>query len=51
MIWERTIQHSIRSNKFEGFLFPYHQLLEKRYKDNEFLLDKYVAYAPDTVIF
>jgi hypothetical protein len=34
MIWERPIQHSIRSNQLDGFLVPYHELVRMKADDD-----------------
>lgn len=47
MVWERTVQHSIRPDLADGFLLPYHQMLELSAADPSIELDRYVAFAPD----
>lgn len=46
MVWERPIQHSIRSNEKDGFLMPYQELLQRAESDPELKLERYVAQAP-----
>ena len=46
MVWERPIQHSIRPNENDGFLFPYHQLLLKAAESPSIDLEQYTAFAP-----
>ena len=47
VLWERPVQHSIRPKFKDGFLLPYHEILE--YLKNHPLEDpmQYVAFAPD----
>jgi len=47
MLWERDVIHSIRPDMRDGFLLPYHQLLEAAIEDPTIELPKYVAHAPD----
>ena len=46
VLWERNVKHSIRPDFKEGFIFPYHELLELA---NERGLDpeQFLAFAPD----
>ncbi|MDA2938141.1 AAA family ATPase, partial [Acidobacteria bacterium AH-259-A15] len=47
-IWDRTIQHSIRPNYEDGFLLPYHEVLE--YSDKhpgQINTDDFLAFAPE----
>lgn len=46
MVWERPIQHSIRSKGKDGFLMPYHELLRRAEDDPNLDLSLYVAHAP-----
>lgn len=45
-LWERNVHHSIRATGKDGFLLPYHQLLELAKKDDSVDLESCVAYAP-----
>lgn len=46
-LWERNVHHSIRPGGKDGFLLPYHQLLELAEQDASVDLEACVAYAPD----
>jgi ATP-dependent exoDNAse (exonuclease V) alpha subunit len=47
ILWERNIQHSIRSDFKDGFILPYHALIEyfDMHPDEDPL--KYIAFVPD----
>ncbi|WP_282022532.1 ATP-dependent DNA helicase [Ruegeria faecimaris] len=47
VIWERNVHHSIRENCEDGFLLPYHQLLELSDDDESFDLTSRIAFAPE----
>jgi hypothetical protein len=47
VIWERAVQHSIRPGFADGFLFPYHELVDLARQDPELTLERFVAFAPD----
>jgi len=47
VIWERSIQHSIRPKFKNGFLFPYHELLEYLKAQPEEDPRDYVAFASE----
>lgn len=47
VLWERTLHHSIRPEIGDGFLLPYHQLLELAAADPEFDPSPYVLHAPE----
>lgn len=47
MLWERTLHHSIRPGIGDGFLLPYHRLLELADADPDFDPSPYVLYAPE----
>ncbi len=47
VLWERNIHHSIRPDFADGFLLPYHQLLERAKTDPSLDLSRFVAFAPD----
>lgn len=47
VLWERVVQHSIRPNFKNGFIFPYHDLQEYLNKHPEETADQFVATAPD----
>lgn len=44
--WDRCIEHSLTDKKTEGFLLPYHELIEKS-KECEIDLSEYAVFAPD----
>jgi hypothetical protein len=46
-VWERPVKHTIRPNFLDGFVLPYHALLEKTAKDSALLFSDYVAFAPE----
>lgn len=46
MIWERNIQHSIRSNHEDGFIFPYNEIYENFQNNEKVNLEEYVVHAP-----
>ena len=48
LAWERAVRHSIRPDGGEGFLLPYHQLLEAASEeDADIDLEPFVAHAPE----
>lgn len=47
MLWERSIQHSIRPDLADGVILPYAELLQHAQADPSLKLDDFVAYAPD----
>ena len=47
VLWERPVYHSIRDNFNEGFLFPYHQVLEYLDEHPEETPEDFIAFAPD----
>jgi hypothetical protein len=47
MLWERTLHHSIRPEIGDGFMMPYHRLLELAAADPELDLASYVLHAPE----
>jgi len=47
MVWERPVQHSIRPGGKDGFLMPYHELLQTAEQQSELELERYVAQAPN----
>ncbi len=47
MVWERPIQHSIRPNAKDGFLFPFQALLERAEADPSIETSGYIAKAPE----
>lgn len=47
MVWERPVQHSIRSKGQDGFLMPYHEVLTRREQDPSFDAERFAAKAPD----
>lgn len=46
-LWERNIEHSIRSKNSDGFLLPYQQLLQAAEADEAIDLAACTAFAPD----
>jgi ATP-dependent exoDNAse (exonuclease V) alpha subunit len=47
MVWERPIQHSIRSNASDGFLVPYAQILARAETDPALDIGRYAPRAPE----
>jgi hypothetical protein len=47
ILWERNVTHSIRAGFRDGFLLPYHDLLEAGSADRAFDMERFVAFAPD----
>ncbi len=47
VVWERNIIHSIRPDFRDGFLLPYHQLLDRAARDPSFDPSPCVAFAPE----
>lgn len=46
ILWERTIQHSIRPGFRDGFLMPYHELIAYSEKNPDFDPSTLTAFAP-----
>ena len=46
MLWERMVQHSIRSDFKDGFLLPYHAAIRKAAEDREFDPAEIAAFSP-----
>ncbi len=46
MLWERPIQHSIRPKGKDGFLMPYHEILQRAEEDAALDIERYAAYTP-----
>ena len=46
MLWERMIQHSIRTEFTDGFLLPYHAAIDKAVEDPEFDPAEIAAFSP-----
>jgi len=46
-LWERNVEHSIRPNGADGFLLPYHQMLQVAEADDSVDLVACTAFAPD----
>ncbi len=46
ILWERMVQHSIRPGFRDGFLLPYHQLINKAAEDPELDLTEIAALSP-----
>lgn len=47
MIWERSVQHSIRDGFEDGFLLPYHQVLDLAPQNPDLDTSGFVAFAPE----
>ncbi|MGV8997280.1 MAG: AAA family ATPase [Parvibaculaceae bacterium] len=47
VLWERTLRHSIKPEIGDGFLLPYHDLIELADGDAELDLSQYVLHAPE----
>lgn len=46
--WDRCVEHTLRTNGGDGFLLPYHEILDYVWVNNiEVDLNDYVAFAPD----
>lgn len=46
LTWEAMIEHTIREDGTNGFLFPYHDLLEYAKNHEDIDLDDYIVFAP-----
>lgn len=46
-LWDVIVEHTIRPDFKDGFLLPYHSILDKAKQDNNFDPSPYVAFAPD----
>jgi len=47
MIWERPVQHSIRPNPSDGFLFPYRAILERALTEPTVDVEAFTPRVPD----
>lgn len=47
VLWERNLHHSIRKEIGDGFLLPYHDLIEKAQKNPDLDLSGLVLHAPE----
>ena len=47
VIWERSVYHSIRPDFSDGFLFPYHEVLEYLEQHPDEDPNSYIAFVPD----
>jgi len=47
VLWDRIVEHSIRPKGGEGFLFPYHEILELARTNPEIDPAQYVAFASE----
>ena len=45
-VWDRAVQHSVRPSPGDGFLLPYHELLERAMLDDSIDLRSCAAIAP-----
>lgn len=46
-VWDRVVQHSIRPDFSDGFLLPYHQILESAESNPSINIEEYVAFVPE----
>jgi len=46
MVWERPVQHSIRTKGSDGFLLPYAEILRRAEQDASIDVERYTATAP-----
>lgn len=46
-LWETVIEHSIRPDSTDGFLLPYHEILERARESPDIEPERYVAFAPE----
>ncbi len=47
VLWERAVHHSIRPGFADGFLLPYHAILEHAQREPDLDTSRFVAYAPE----
>jgi hypothetical protein len=47
LIWERPVQHSIRSDFSDGFLLPLKEIFEKATTNENFNADEFIVKVPD----
>ena len=47
VLWERNLHHSIRKEIDDGFLLPYHDLIEEAQKNPDFDPSDFVLHAPE----
>ena len=47
VVWERNVHHSLRPSLDDGFLLPYHQLLDRMADSKDFDPGRCLAFAPD----
>ena len=47
MLWERNVHHSIRPDFKDGFILPYHEVLQAAQEDPSIIPESYVAFVPD----
>lgn len=47
IVWDREVRHTIRPDMRDGFLLPYHELLEHWATQPELDLASFAAFAPD----
>jgi hypothetical protein len=46
LLWERMVTHSIRLDQAEGFLFPYHKLIQAAQSNPDLDLEQFAVFAP-----
>ena len=46
-LWERPVYHSIRDGFKEGFILPYHDVIDKIESDSSLNPEDYIAFAPN----
>lgn len=51
VIWDRSVQHSIRPDMKDGFLFPYHEVLAYLEKHPREDPSQFVAFVPDELFW
>lgn len=51
MLWEHTVEHTIREEKKDGFLLPYHEALEYQIKNPDFDADQLAIKVPNEFRF
>lgn len=47
VIWERAVRHTVRPDIGDGFVMPYHEILEQAERDPSLNPSDFVAFAPD----
>jgi|GEM_PF-6866611 len=47
MVWERTVRHSVRPRADDGFVLPYHQILEAAARDPNVVPEDFIVPVPE----